>query len=144
MMRRRDRRGSNIIEFSLLLPVFFTLIAGAIDVSWALSQQAALDDAVHRACRAGALVDPGDREAFVGDVVAEAERVLELAMTASVAGGCGDGGCDAVLELFGDPPTRSMRCDVQSEFTPLLGIVMSESTMTAGTVAMMEWQRWPE
>ena len=141
-MQRRQRRGSNIIEFALLLPVFWLIIAGSMDLGWYLTHQAALDDAVNRGCRAGALVDPGDSEVNVDGVVTGAELGMLAAMARSPAGEC-DGDCDMTVELFGDPPQRSIQCTATRPFTPLLGVVLSESVMTSGTVAMMEWQRWP-
>lgn len=141
-MQRRNRRGSNIIEFTLLLPVFWLFIAGSIDITWYLTHQAALDDAVNRGCRAGALVDPGDREIYLDGVQIGAQAAFQEAMLRSPAGGC-EGDCTFSVGLFGDPPLRSIRCDATQTFQPILGIVMSEQTKRAGTVAMMEWQRWP-
>ena len=41
-LRRRDRRGSSVVEFALVAPVFFLLMIGIIEVGRALMVQQVL------------------------------------------------------------------------------------------------------
>lgn len=140
---RRRRRGANAIEFALLLPAFWFLIAACFDFGWLLAHQVALDEAANRGCRAGAIVDPGDGEAFVNDVRFAARQAMLLALERSPTGPCEGELCTLNIVLFDDPPQRSLRCDVRRDFEPLLGVFVGPRVQTSGAVAMMEWQRWP-
>ena len=45
----RDERGTSVIEMAIIMPVFATLLVGAIDISRAYSQKLQLEQAAHRA-----------------------------------------------------------------------------------------------
>ena len=44
----RDERGNSVVEMGFVLPVFFTLVAGAVDVSRAYSAKLNLEQAAQR------------------------------------------------------------------------------------------------
>ena len=45
----RDERGTSVIEMAIVMPVFATLLVGAVDISRAYSQKLLLEQAAHRA-----------------------------------------------------------------------------------------------
>jgi Flp pilus assembly protein TadG len=52
--RRAPRRGSNVVEFALLAPVFVALLTGVVDVSWMFLMREAANSAARAGARAGA------------------------------------------------------------------------------------------
>lgn len=56
----RRRRGAQMIEFALTLPLFIFLICFSLDAGRMILTQGALTDAAHQAARAGAQVGGGD------------------------------------------------------------------------------------
>ena len=49
-----NRRGSQAIEFALILPVFLMLVFGGIDFLWFMIEIAQVQQAVSSGCRGGA------------------------------------------------------------------------------------------
>lgn len=145
MTPRPRRRGSNLIEFALLMPVFWLIIAGMIDMGWLFYHQAMLDTATNIGCRAGALVDPGDGESRIAEVRQTAEKAMvkELGKTPGTTCVADEEKCTLSVSAFGDPPGRSLYCSVTRDFTPLLGIGATSTQLDSGIVVRMEWQRWP-
>jgi len=52
---RQIRRGNNLVEFAMILPVLLTLFMGVFDFGWVLHQQIALDNATREGARRGAV-----------------------------------------------------------------------------------------
>lgn len=52
---RRNRRGANVIEFALILPVLLALMTGIMDFGWAFAVRTAATTAARAGARAGAL-----------------------------------------------------------------------------------------
>lgn len=48
---RRRRRGQSLVEFALILPVFFLLLGGIIDGSWYVFETSALTNSARQAAR---------------------------------------------------------------------------------------------
>lgn len=145
-MRRTSRRGANMVEFALLMPVFWLLLAGMCDLGWLFYHQSMLDSATTAGCRAGSLRDPGWKETDLQAVYRRAEDVMIATLGLTPGTDCTDedAQCRLTVQLFGDPPGRSMLCDVQREFTPLLGVAVGSTRLHSAIVVRMEWQRWPE
>jgi Flp pilus assembly protein TadG len=104
MWPRLSRRGSNAIEFALILPVLLILVAGVVDLGQLLYLADATVAAVAEGARAGALADPDDGEipTAVADVAATqwwtaAEIPASFAVASQVTGAAPD----AVLEVRG-------------------------------------------
>lgn len=57
-----SQKGSVLVEFALILPVFLTLLAGMISFSFALYNKTVLTMATREGARAGALYGTSDRE----------------------------------------------------------------------------------
>lgn len=139
---RRARRGSNAIEFALLMPVFWLLFMAAVDYGWLFAYRSALHSSVNVACRSAALIDPGLAGGDMEYVYSVARTEMEALLAVPPVHGCDPETCLVEVYGFGDPPGRSLRCSVQSDFTPLVGITASAHVMSAGIVTRQEWQRW--
>lgn len=137
----RRERGAHMVEFALIFPVFWLMLAGAIDLGWLFYHQSMLDRATAVGCRAGALIDPGLAENDISYVRAETEArvVEELELNPGVT--CA-GVCSVSVDTFGQPPGRSLKCDVNYFFTPVAGVAVGELTLQSTMVVRMEWQRW--
>lgn len=158
---RRNRRGTNLIEFALTLPAFMMLLAVLFDFGWLFFQQAMMDAAIHEGCRAGAVVDPEaqDPETVAKDTILTslnaagqacpastpvASRV-ELAEAAGEDESTGavledDQECAVILDRVGERPAISMQCEVQRRYEPLFGLVPSPEVITSSTRMRFEWQ----
>ena len=145
-MSHRNRRGANAMEFALLAPIFWLLLAAMCDLGWLFYHQSMLDTATTAGCRAGSLVDPGWNESNIGAMRAKAETVMVqyLGQTPGTSCAQDDESCSLKVDLFGDPPGRSMLCEVQRDFDPLLGVAMDSARLKSAIVVRMEWQRWPQ
>lgn len=134
-----------MVEFAILLPVFWLLFAAMCDLGWLFYHQAMLDTATNAGCRAGSLVDPGWKESNVGPMRTRAEKVMveSLGLTPGTDCAATDPGCSLTVELFGDPPGRSLLCRVDRQFVPLLGVAVGKMRLESAIVVRMEWQRWP-
>lgn len=49
------RRGNNLVEFAMVLPLLLTMFLGIFDFGWILHQQIALDNATREGARRGAV-----------------------------------------------------------------------------------------
>ncbi|MFT5582869.1 MAG: hypothetical protein ACI9VR_000446 [Cognaticolwellia sp.] len=139
---RPSRSGSNAIEFALVLPVFVLLLVAIIDFGWLFFIDSTLDQATVVGCRAGSLINPGIGESDIEDVRRTAELAMEEDLLRSGGGACTTD-CSFDVSLSGDPPGRSMFCEVERDFVPLVGFVVSPLTLTSAIAVRMEWQQWP-
>ncbi len=93
---RRDRRGTQAIEFALVLPLMLTLIAGTTDFAFYFMRDSTFRNAVHLAARtASATAATADAEAAFAAalgprVTAEGFDVATLTTTATQSGTAGD------------------------------------------------------
>jgi hypothetical protein len=136
---RRNRRGANALEFGLVMPVFALLMGSLVDLSWQAYQQAALESAAHFGCRQGSLIDPGLQEKSIANVVTKTEGAM-VSWLQEHGGSCGQG-CKVSVAAIGARPVRSLQCRVGVQYAPLVGILLSERTLTAEAVVRLEYQR---
>lgn len=141
-LNRAKRSGANAIEFALILPVFVLLLVGIMDFGWLFFISSTLDQATVVGCRAGSLVDPGLGETDVEDVRSIAELAMEADLMRSGGGACTTD-CRFDVSLYGEAPGRSMFCEVERDFVPLIGMVVSPLTLSSTIAVRMEWQQWP-
>lgn len=116
---RRARRGSNLVEFALIFPIFMALFIGVMEYSWYFYQRGVVVDAARRGCELGTQSDPQDE-----DVVAIARGAIEERLGAG--GGIECGGvhtCGIVIDdlsaASNDPPR--LICRVTVNFISLTG-----------------------
>lgn len=55
-----SRRGSEVIEFAVSLPILLILVSGMIDFGWYYFQQSRLHDAMRHGARVGAVTEQED------------------------------------------------------------------------------------
>lgn len=134
------RRGAEAVEFALVMPVFVTILIGMIEMSWLFYTRASLDSSTSVGCRAGALVDPGIREANLSEVQDAANSALITAMSELGLREC-DTRCSSEVALRGSTPSRTLVCSVTYDFQPLIGLVLPQTDLVANQVVRMEWQR---
>jgi len=113
----RARRGAEAIEFALVMPILaLSLVLGA-ELAWRMGARGALQDAVHEACRAGAVVPavatPGPAE--------RAEAVLAQRLGGPVLG-CKGGGCTLEARVSGAPPDAVLECRAEVPGPSLTGL----------------------
>ena len=122
-MKRRiaqQRRGSNLVEFALILPVFLTVIFGIIEFGWFFYQHTAVINGTRDGCREGALYRAND-PINPADVVA-ANTIFNNLMAGGVD--CATPGrCTIDCNPVGAGDTLSLQCDVQVQYTPIIGFV---------------------
>ncbi len=136
---RTQRRGGNALEFVLCLPVWVAIVVATVDFSWLFFQQTSLDAATNVGCRAGSLIDPGTLDGSIDTVKTKAkEEMAEVLLSAGVVD-CTSCVFDAYTN--GDPPERSLVCNVSREVDPIVGMFVSRTTLVSSQVARLEWQR---
>jgi hypothetical protein len=141
-LARRSRSGANMIEFALILPTFLLMLMGLMDFGWLFFMRTSLDGAATRGCRAGALIDPGEDEANLVAVHTAADDAMRAELALNGSGACGPD-CYTRIGLEGDPPGRSLICEVGRRYTPLVGMVLGPMDLESRIAVRMEWQRWP-
>lgn len=102
--RLPGRRGSNAIEFALLLPVLLVLVAGVVDLGQLLYLADATVAAVAEGARAGALADPDDGEDPVDTANLASNQwwtATEIPAPFTVASTLSGAAPDVVLEVRG-------------------------------------------
>ncbi|MCK6502091.1 pilus assembly protein [Myxococcota bacterium] len=140
MRTSRRRRGNNAIEFVLCLPIWFAVVMAIMDFGWLFYNQTSLDAAANLGCRAGSLIDPGDADENIAAVKARVLQVMGEALLDPSGEACAN--CALSASTWGDPPGRSLRCDVSRPFTPLIGMFVDDDrSLSSKQIARLEWQR---
>jgi len=129
---RAGRRGSNVVEFALTLPVFLYLMLGVLDYGYLMMAQSILDAAAMEGTREGAITDP--------NLVANIATVAEARAAAMVGGICG-ADCTYTCTDQGNPPTREITCDLRWNIHPLAGFVPYPTQIQSQGRQLLEWQR---
>ncbi|MEZ4234591.1 MAG: pilus assembly protein [Myxococcota bacterium] len=140
-LRRRTARGTHVVEFALLMPLFLMLVMGCIEYSWVMVHRTAINSAVDVGCRAASLVDPGLRETNKAAVTGKAASEM-VTWFDQHGPGC-KGSCVSAVDLVGSLPGRSVRCRLQIDYTPITGFLPTPSIMAATAVVRLEYQRNP-
>lgn len=133
---RRDRRGSNLIEFALILPVYVFLMVAIMDFSWFFYIRSTVVNAVRDGCRAGAVISPADNPG----AVAEAAMRDFLATWGSDCNNAGTN-CVFTISSSGLSPEERLNCAISVDFTPLVGIVPTPESTVASATVHFELQR---
>ena len=137
---RRHRRGSNAVEFALILPVFVAMVFGMMEFSWVFFQRTTVVHAVRNGCRAGATVHPDGDDRGSPAAVAESSISTYLA---DLGIDCdGNTSCSFDIQQVGATPTESLDCSFNMAWEPLLGIdlVPHPEQLTARSIMQFELQ----
>jgi len=122
----------------LCLPVWLIVMSAIYDVSWLVLQRTTLDSALNMGCRSGALVDPGRFDQYLADLASTAETSTWSSYQDLGRGPCV--GCTFSAEVVGTYPDRSLRCQVDRQIAPLVGLAFGSVSVSAVQVAHLEWQ----
>lgn len=136
---RGARRGGNAVEFALLLPVWVLIIGATMDFGWLFYHQAVLDSATTIGCRRGALLDPGDADEHITEILDATTVRMEAVLAAFGMDHPGEFTVNAYT--IGEPPARSLVCEVGCRVEPLTGLVTTSRTLRANQLSRLEWQR---
>jgi hypothetical protein len=112
----RGRRGSQVVEFAILLPVFLLVYFGIIEYSWYFYQSAGVSEAAMLGCRDGSM------SSVNGYVTGTAESSIMgyLKSTGVDCSGYYGGNCDVEVRLVSWPP-EGLRCSIDIEYQPITG-----------------------
>jgi Flp pilus assembly protein TadG len=129
LSRLRGERGQSLIEFALVVPIFFLLIMGIVDLGHALHDYVVLENAAREGARYGS------RYAWVDDT--EIQTI--------VRNEAGANGLDVALITVGvSYPSsaypiagRPIRVTAQYVMNTILGSMIGRATITIGTVTEM-------
>lgn len=142
--RQRGQRGSQALEFALLLPAFLLGLVGIMEVAWLFYLDGVLGIAAVRGCRAAALVDGGEGDSNFAQVLARAREVTRADLDATLGAGTAAAGSLSVeVSTFGERPARSLLCTARLQVQPLPGLVLDPLVLDQPVPVRMEWQREP-
>jgi len=136
-MRRRDREGANAVEFALVMPTFIILVFGMMEFSWAFFMRAGVINSVRSGCRDGSVVHPDDDPSATAEVSIQDNLQLYTI-------DCDDLNttCQITTALSGSSPTEQVDCEVQVNYEPILGgLVTAPTQILASTSMVLELQR---
>lgn len=139
-MRRAPRRGSNSVEFGLLLPVYLMLTFGIMDAGWVMYHLASLHSAAHAGCRRASLMDPGPGEQDLATLEAAAQSAMVEHFDA-FGPGCPSDGCATSATTTGTRPSRSLACAIGVTVEPLVGFNLTAVGLRGSAVMRLEHQR---
>jgi Flp pilus assembly protein TadG len=131
---RRARRGSNLIEFALILPVFVALFTGIMEFSWVFFLHAAVVNAVRDGCRAGAVTPQTDSP--------DTAAIDHMTYLMAAWSPCGTNAslCNFTAVSQGASPEESLVCTIDFTYEPLVGMVPAPERMTATATVLFELQ----
>lgn len=115
--RSGSRRGSNLVEFALIFPIFMALFIAVMEYSWYFYQRGVVVDAARRGCELGSQIDPEDQDPVPVAVQAAAERL-------AADGGIECGGvhtCSIFVENLHNAEPSRLRCRIEVNFVSLTG-----------------------
>ena len=137
---RRSRRGSNLVEFVLLLPLFLAFLSAVFDFSWFFFTQAVAQSSVRDGCRTGSIISPDD------DPETEARTTIADNMASfpfmGVDCGAATGArCDVEVTTSGASPNEVIECSITIDYPGLTGLIPMPETVQARSTARFESQR---
>lgn len=115
----RRRRGSNVVEFALLLPFFLGVYFSIMEYGWYFYQRSGVVEAARNGCRAAVNYGVDDDFADLAGSAIES-RLATVGITCD--GSTPYKTCDLDVVQVGANPTR-LRCDVSVPYEPIVGFV---------------------
>jgi hypothetical protein len=117
-------RGQALVEFAIILPVFFLLVAGMFDLGLGIYSDLTLVNAAREGARLG-IVDPGNTSAIEARVRAMADNLdpakLDVEIACERASGGSFGSCTDPQWQPGDATRVTVRYDYTAFFPLLFG-----------------------
>ena len=127
----RNRRGSQIVEFAMILPVFLIIVFGGIDFTWYILQRFSITDAVASGCRAGALTgvdEEADPALAAGTAIMDNLEKIPMI-------DCSISNCSININEVAaySPKNRQIECQVNMTIDPMSGFVPGIPTEVSAT-----------
>jgi hypothetical protein len=137
---RHPRRGSNVIEFALLLPVYLAMMAMIFDYGWFFFMRSVAQTSVREGCRAGAVIPPDD------DATDTAKSAIQDGMSGFNFFGvdCSsaeDARCGITIETSGSSPNETIDCQLSVEYPGMTGFIPMPGAVQARSSVRFELQR---
>ena len=132
------RRGGYTVEFVLLLPVWVTLVFGALDIGWLFYHTSALRTAGVLSCTTAAHIDPGESDEHISLLQTAAEKTLDtelLTLGVSLPSAVVD------VAVVGAAPSRRLNCEITADVASLSQVVLFSRSVTRHVSAQLQWQR---
>jgi Flp pilus assembly protein TadG len=136
-LRRSLRRGASAIEFALTLPVMITIFSVIVEYGWYFFQQSATLGAVRDGVRYGVTIDPSSGDPDV-EAISRSRTVLE-----GYGISCPTEGTACAVSAVIDSSSStwdSMTVVITREYTPLLGLIPTPTTVGAQMTMLLEVQ----
>ncbi len=138
MASPRRRRGTHVIEFALVTPVFLVLTIGIMDWGWYMFTHATVKAAVYEGCRTGAVIDP-DSNPTPESVAAGDIRARLASLNISCTGG--DDRCVVQTQRSGSSPEELLLCAVDADYRSLFELVPTPVEVGTATQVLLEIQQ---
>lgn len=130
----RSRRGSNAVEFALILPILITLLAGIVEWGWTLNQQMMVVQAAREGARAG-VSTPRDDDP---ETAAQARVVQSLNDM-----GLNGGAATVTVSIVGAYPDELLQVNLALPHQPIIGLVPIPVDLKAALTMRLEEQVAP-
>lgn len=134
LLRAPGRRGSNAVEFALILPILITLFAGIVEWGWTLNQQMMVVQAAREGARVGAST-PRDED----PEGAASARVVESLNDMGLNGGA----ASVTATITGAYPDELIQVTLALPHQPIIGLVPIPVDLKAALTMRLEEQVAP-
>lgn len=136
------RRGSNTVEFALILPIFLALVGTLMEYSFYFFMRSAVARSVRDGCRAGAVIPPDDTPS--PEDTAENEMKEGMGGYNFFGADCDDAddsSCSVGSETSGSSPTEMLTCTMTMNYRGITGVVPVPEVITYSALNILEVQR---
>jgi Flp pilus assembly protein TadG len=130
----RRRRGSNAVEFALILPILITLFAGIVEWGWTLNQQMMVLQAAREGARAG-VSTPRDDDPESAAQTRVVQSLNDMGLKGSAAA--------VTVNIIGAYPDELLQVDLALPHEPIIGLVPMPVDLKAALTMRLEEQVAP-
>lgn len=136
-LRSPRRRGSDLVELSLTLPVFLWVFFGIIEYGFYFSQRSGVMTAAQNGCALGATIHPN----FSGETVATNEINALLTGVGVDCAGYYTGNCSVTVNRISVAGLTALQCDVDITYRAFAGYLPAVPSSIEGRgVSILEIQ----
>jgi hypothetical protein len=121
---RRRARGSQLVEFALVFPVFLFLFIGIVEYSWFFYQRSVVAEAAREGCEAATQLDPNTEDY----VTVAQDTILAELQTRGGIDCAGPWVCNVTLVDLGAATPPRLICDIRINFLSLTGFLGASPT----------------
>ena len=130
----RSRRGSNAVEFALILPILITLLAGIVEWGWTLNQQMMVVQAAREGARAG-VSTPRDDDPETAAQARVVQSLNDMGLNGSAA--------TVTVTIVGAYPDELLQVNLALPHQPIIGLVPIPVDLKAALTMRLEEQVAP-